>query len=415
MLKHLITLVWNNRRQNFWLGVGLFVISICLWYAVDYVYCIAVHQTKPLGIDWTHVYEVSVESLTPESNGYVADSLHTVDAGDDFMTFTDHLRRHPAVESVCITRMYSPYRWGNMYGMVSADTLKTYADFRYITPDYFRVFRVSGADGTPPERMAEMAESNGYVINKMVATRLFPGKNAIGEWIKLNEYDSLPVSAVCENQKFNDYLAYYTMVYICSIRDELREFDCRSASMYGVYMRVRPEADGSDFIRTFRKEMRTQLRIGNLYMANMYRLRDLRNEFLQYYRNPLYTNMSVGFFFLLNAFFAVLGTFWSRTQQRRSELGLRIALGSPKSGLRQMLWGEGLLLLTLAFVPAAIVCYNLGLGEVVATFPLPFTPGRFFAGLGITYLLLAVVTLLSIWFPARQAMKVQPVEALRDE
>lgn len=43
MFKHIFTIIWNNRRHNGWLIAGLFVISTCMWYAVDYVYVITVN------------------------------------------------------------------------------------------------------------------------------------------------------------------------------------------------------------------------------------------------------------------------------------------------------------------------------------------------------------------------------------
>lgn len=132
------------------------------------------------------------------------------------------------------------------------------------------------------------------------------------------------------------------------------------APYLGVYIRVRPDSDGEDFIRKFRKEMREQLMIGNFYLGDMRPMSDYRNIQLKEPRNDLYTYLSVAVFFLMNAFLAVLGTFWFRTQQRRAELGLRVALGSTRVSLRKLLLGEGLILLTLAFIPAIIVGANLG-------------------------------------------------------
>ena len=90
----------------------------------------------------------------------------------------------------------------------------------------------------------------------------------------------------------------------------------------------------------------------------------------------------------MNAFLAVLGTFWFRTQQRRAELGLRVALGSTRVSLRKLLLGEGLILLTLAFIPAIIVGANLGFAEIVSDYPVEFTLLRFLAGMFVTYILL---------------------------
>ena len=44
-----------------------------------------------------------------------------------------------------------------------------------------------------------------------------------------------------------------------------------------------------------------------------------------------------------------------------------------------------------------------------------FSVGRFMLCEGITLLLMALMILAGIWFPARQSMKIQPAEALHEE
>ena len=50
-------------------------------------------------------------------------------------------------------------------------------------------------------------------------------------------------------------------------------------------------------------------------------------------------------FLLVNVFLGLIGTFWFRTRRRRSEIALRMAMGSTRGGVFRLLIGEGLLLL----------------------------------------------------------------------
>lgn len=56
--------------------------------------------------------------------------------------------------------------------------------------------------------------------------------------------------------------------------------------------------------------------------------------------------MGMGFL-LLNIFLGLLGTFWFRTQQRRSEIALHKAHGASDMSIFVRLISEGLLLLLL--------------------------------------------------------------------
>ena len=125
---------------------------------------------------------------------------------------------------------------------------------------------------------------------------------------------------------------------------------------------------------------------------------------------------------LVNVFLGLIGTFWFRTRRRRGEIALRLAMGSTKSQVFRLLTGEGLLLLALVTLPAMIICYNIGVAEftigrteLISTWPVKWTFIRFLLGSLGAWLLIALMVMVGIWFPARQAMKIQPAEALHEE
>lgn len=178
---------------------------------------------------------------------------------------------------------------------------------------------------------------------------------------------------------------------------------------------MKADADRPGFVESFRKEMKKQLRVGNLYLADMRPMSYYRNEHLADYRSDLYTYLAIAGFFLANAFLAILGTFWFRTQQRREELAVRLVAGATPHNLQTLLMGEGFLLITIAYIPALVVAYNLGISDLVETWPVEWSFTRFLIGGLVTFLLLWAIAAISIWFPARQAMSIQPAEALHGE
>ena len=127
-------------------------------------------------------------------------------------------------------------------------------------------------------------------------------------------------------------------------------------------------------------------------------------------------------FLLVNVFLGLIGTFWFRTRRRRSEIALRLAMGSTKSQVFRLLTGEGLLLLTIVALPAMLVCYNIGMAELtigrtelISTWPVKWGVLRFLlCSLG-AWLLIALMVMMGIFFPAPQAMRIEPAEALHEE
>ncbi len=127
-------------------------------------------------------------------------------------------------------------------------------------------------------------------------------------------------------------------------------------------------------------------------------------------------HLAIGFFLLLNIFLGIVGTFWVRTEQRRAEVGIRRVVGSTNKSVLSLMFGEGLVLMTLAFLPAAIaawyVMFHTDLCDITV-FPVGW--GRLLIGLICTYLQMLLMVLLGTSIPVTRALRVPPTEAIRSE
>jgi putative ABC transport system permease protein len=115
---------------------------------------------------------------------------------------------------------------------------------------------------------------------------------------------------------------------------------------------------------------------------------------------------------LLLAAIGIYGLMAYSVQQRTPEIGIRLALGAESAAVQRMILRQGL---TLALIGVAIgLASAFGLTRVIASFlfgvkawdPLVFVS---------VPVLLTVVALLAVWWPARRASRVNPTIALRYE
>jgi len=115
---------------------------------------------------------------------------------------------------------------------------------------------------------------------------------------------------------------------------------------------------------------------------------------------------------LVLAAVGIYGVIAYTTRQRTHEIGLRMALGAQSTDVFRMVMGNGLRLILTGL--AGGLALSLALTRFLRTvlFGVGATDVITFAAVGM---LLSAVALLACYIPARRAMRVDPMVALRYE
>ncbi len=120
-------------------------------------------------------------------------------------------------------------------------------------------------------------------------------------------------------------------------------------------------------------------------------------------------------FSILALFLAAVGLYgvlaYSVTRRTR-EIGIRIALGSPRAKICALIVRQGITMVALGILAGVLV--SLSCGPLMRHFVYGVTPHDPAIIIGVTALL-AAIAVLACWLPARRAARVDPVIALRAE
>ncbi|MDO4165692.1 MAG: ABC transporter permease [Bacteroides sp.] len=419
----LLKQIRNEWRSNLFIFLELLLVFTVLWYIVDWVVVDGRVYREPMGFDTEHCYNISLAKLTEKSAGYIPDRTLEEET-DDLMELIDRLKHRPGVEAVGLSQNCYPYNEGSNGFSFVVDSVTVQVRAVYADVGFFRVFRY-GATTEEEFARIERALAAGELVgsSNLLASHPELGLNTAASLQGLEvgsprrEDIHFRIGAVTAPIRWNHFSTTSQWGGAYMAINLTREFFMQNfgdARYVDISLRLTPEAD-HDFTEKLMQDADRLYQVGNLFLLDVTSLDEYRRSSELEDMNEMKTQMCVLGFLLMNIFLGVVGTFWFRTQHRRKEVALRMAMGSSRRTVFARLITEGLLLLAFASIPAIVIAFNIGWAELVDVEKLPFTAGRFLVGIVLTWLLMAVMIVVGIWYPARKAMKVQPAEALHDE
>lgn len=191
----------------------------------------------------------------------------------------------------------------------------------------------------------------------------------------------------------------------------MRQFGVENAE---VSVRVRRAMTEDEMYRLL-ENASERLTVNNYFVQGVTRLTDQRERLLAFAKRANKQTLATMSFLLVNVFFGIVGTFWLRTERRRGEIGLRMAIGSSRAKLGRYILMEGLGLLAVTLPVLLLFALNMAYLDKLDTYRESITLLRFAATSGLAYLLLGGMIGLGVWLPSHKAVRMAPAEALRYE
>lgn len=434
MLKSIFIQLWNRKRSNIWLFFELLLVFCLIWYMADYLFVINYNRSIPNYRDTAHTWQIRIGEYASNNPDY-KDGENRPEAREaNYNRILQLIRNYSGVEALGISFYENSYPGSGGYNGTSyinpADSAKEVSgQFILIDPqtDFFKVFRYSTDQGKTPVSVQDFDWTipQGGVIGKRAAETLFSGEPAIGRELGngYNKDKRAHILGVVDDVKRFDYLRPQNTFYFA---ERLHAGNLSSAI---ISIRVNSSISNRIFQEKFIAEMTGPLQTGNFYLNEVtsYSTIEANIETRFGLSNEIRIRTYLMVFFLLSIILCVTGTFWYRINVRREEIGLRKALGSTRTGIRNILILEGVYLLAIVLIPAMLIEYQFVHAGLIETMGsgrnssdyhslLPDkTLLRFLITNGITFLIMGTVTVLAIWLPATKAAKLEAVDALRDE
>jgi putative ABC transport system permease protein len=274
-----------------------------------------------------------------------------------------------------------------------------------VSPNYFAVMNIALREGrgfTESDRASSLPVA---VISKTLALRYFPGENPLGHKIKAGAAESnaawLTIAGVVDDVHYNwinkEFLP--TLYILCSQTPEL-------------YSSIVLKTDGQplNLVSAARREFSAI--DADLPLFNVKSLDQVITESIIGFAYVAALMGIIGIIALVLATVGVYGVMSYSVSERTHEIGIRVAMGATTGQILRLIIGNGMFLTILGILIGMPIAIALATSLSSLFFGVSSKDPISFVVLPLT---LAAVALLASYIPARRALRVDPLVALRYE
>ena len=278
------------------------------------------------------------------------------------------------------------------------------AQFRLVTPDYFRAMRIPLRRGRLFDSRDRKGAAEVIIVSQKLADRLWPNENPIGKGLLVPDgltpelrqvvgvvgdvrHDGLAEEAPIEIYRpfYQAYWPFFTLV----VRSSIDPMQLANAVRQAV-----SSVDKDQPVQSIRT------------------MDELAADSVALRRASMVLVATFAWIALLLAALGIYSVMSYAVAQRTQEIGLRMALGAQPSDVLKLVTGEAMLLALMGIGLGLVGAFLLTRFLVSLLYSVQPTDPTTFAAVSM---MLTAVALLASYIPAWRATKVDPVEALRCE
>jgi putative ABC transport system permease protein len=390
MLRHLFKLIWNKKKQNLLLITEMFV-SFLVIFAVFSMMVFYYHNYKqPMGFDYDNVWVVNYS--LPKN----------IQSNDSVMLFQKTIKQMlhsmPQIKDASFSANNVPFAMSTSNSTTNYNGKEALTNIYQSEISYAKVLNMHLNEGRWFIQGDKVSKYPPVVINEMLKEELFGNERAIGKVIATGA-DQLRIVGVVQNLKEQgDYQPIEYGMY--------RLIDTgwyRYAST--ILIKVQPGTDAafeSKLFKSLSNAIGTSIEIEHLDK----KLVSKNKIFLV----PAIIVTVVASFLIINVALGLFGVLWYNINKRRSEIGLRRAVGATGSSVSRQLVSEALVLSTFSLIIGSFFAVQFPLLNV---FDLP--SGIYIIALLFSIAFIYVLVIVCAFYPGKQAAAIYPATALHED
>lgn len=388
MIKHSFKLIWNQKRKNAYIILELFLLFIVL--LIGSIYLIEKYElySGGVGANVEDTFFMGVVKKDYQKGDYAAllKNMHR-----ELESLTD-------VKQVSYSYQSTPYIWSMSSMSMNYDSNYITTVVRAVDENFADVFDIKIIAGSWLKDEYHGANPP-IVIDIQVAKKLFgSSQNALGKTVLFN--GDKQVVGVFQMLKRNEYEENYPACFV--------PIDFKSIFGVDVVLKYKQNT-------TPNPSQLAQI-IFSYFDKNYFSIRYVSTMEAKKVQVNAETHIEIvmvsifAVFLVINIVLGMIGIFGYNVKVRKSELGIRRAVGSSAFNIYLLLLLESWVLTLMALIPAVLLAFQIPLLDLY-----PVDMQLFVKSMGLSFALIFLLVSLSVYYPAYLASKMQTSESLQEE
>ena len=398
MDNHLLKLIWNRRKRNFVTSLGIFISFLVLFLVMVLIVKTMGNYVKPIGYETDNLWFITFDWID-HTEEEIKETLLLVNQALDV---------EPEIEEYAYSRafIYSPL-------VMSASSLY-YEDaelnchIAWGDAELGKVLSIPLAQGewfderTNPDLLEEP-----IVVTQMLVDDFFDDGIGVGKVLERGEERFKIIGVIDEFRNASKFsnsrrVVLRQMIHNASLFTDLGE---------SLGLRILMKVDGSLDAEKEMKLIKTLKGIASDWSFDVRELNSIKNS------ATLWTLVIPGIlaiicvFMLVNVGLGLFGVIWYQTDRRKSEIGLRRALGAPSYKIYRQIIGEALVLTTFSLLWGSLFALQFPLLQVIPN----IETGTYLKAYLLAGLIIYLITFFCALYPSRKATHIEPAIALHYE
>lgn len=388
MIKHILQLLWNKKRSNVLLMLEIFLAFAVLFAVFSFSIYNLRNFSHPPGFETKDRFALTLEYQGGRDSAEVALMLDQLNR---------ELRELEFIEEISTSSYSWPYsgslsRTSTDVDGQSISTILADGDEHFLDVMGLRLLEGRWFNEDTP-----LSATRECVVNKKFVEDYYPGRSMIDSVISFN--GGVKIIGVIEDYRYRGEFEQPASILFNYISPT-------SKDLGAILLKMKPGAPAQ-------AEEQINKLVAGITKTNNFNIRNLDEMRLRANRSvwvPMIALLGVCGFLCVNVAMGLFGVLWHNIQKRRSEIGLRKAVGASSGSISRQFILETLVLALLSAFPCAIFAVQVPLMKII-----PITPSIFYEAIALSLLTITALVVLCTFVPARKAALVHAAEALHDE